>query len=85
VSARLGFRLAAAAFALLAILVAVLQARRPTPPPPPSIASAPTPRPIDARLSRCQQLGAAGAQDAECLKAWDQARSHFLGVPKASR
>ena len=84
-SVRLAFRLAAAAFALLAILVTVLQARRPASP-----ARAPSParavaRPIDAELARCQALGAAGAQDPSCLKAWDRARDRFLGVAKASR
>jgi conjugative transfer region protein TrbK len=84
-SARLAFRLAAAGFALLAILVAALQARRPAPP-------APNPRtvvqaapPVDARLARCQALGAAGAQDPDCLRAWHAARTRFLGKSGAGR
>lgn len=84
-SPRLAFRLAAAGFALLAILVAALQARRPAAP-------AASPRPVvqappqvDARLARCQALGAAGAQDPDCLRAWDAARTRFLGKSKADR
>ena len=83
-SARLAFRLAAAGFALLAILIAALQVRRPASTRPQS-AIAQAPRPVDARLARCQALGAAGAQDPDCLKAWDDARSRFLGASKAGR
>lgn len=82
-SARLTFRLAAAGFALLAILVAALQARRPASPtlsPRPVVQA---PAPVDARLRRCQALGAAGAQDPECLQAWEAARIRFLGRAKA--
>jgi len=85
VSARLAFRLAAAGFALLAILVAALQARRPaslTPSPRPVVQA---PAQIDARLRRCQALGAAGAQDPECLQAWDAARTRFLGRARVDR
>lgn len=84
-SARLAFRLAAAGFALLAILVTALQARRPAPASAPALVTSHAPRPVDARLARCQALGAAGAEDPECLKAWDEARSRFLGPAKASR
>lgn len=82
-SARLGFRLAAAGFALLAILVAVLQAHRPAPRPASAPAKAPSARPVDAQLARCQAIGAAGAQDPACLKAWNAARTRFLGAGKA--
>ncbi|CAN7476869.1 putative entry exclusion protein TrbK-alt [Caulobacter sp. LjRoot300] len=82
-SARLGFRLAAAGFALLAILVAALQARRPAPVSAPPAATIQQPRPIDARLARCQAIGAEGAQDPDCLKAWNDARTRFLGVRRA--
>lgn len=84
-SPRLAFRLAAAGFALLAILVAALQARRPAAPaasPRPVVQALP---PVDARLARCQALGAAGAEDPDCLRAWDAARTRFLGKPKAGR
>lgn len=85
-SARLSFRLAAAAFAVLAILIATLQARRPstTPAPAPTNTDrAATPQ--AARLARCQSLGAAGAEDLDCLKAWDDARTRFLGAKKVER
>lgn len=84
-SARLGFRLAAAGFALLAILVAALQARHPAPPvasPRPVVQAPPA---VDARLARCQALGAAGAEDPDCLRAWDAARKRFLGKSEAGR
>lgn len=80
-SARLGFRLAAVAFAALVILIAIVQARRPALGPPAAAAVSPVkPRSADARLARCQALGAAGAQDADCLKAWADARARFLGA-----
>lgn len=84
-SGRLSFRLAAAAFALLAILIAIFQARRP--PPVRTHASTParTAPPVDAELARCQALGAAGAEDPICLQAWRDARARFLGGQKASR
>lgn len=85
-SPRLSFRLAAAAFAVLAILIATLQARRPSTTPAP--ASTNTDRvvtPQAARLARCQSLGAAGAEDPDCLKAWDDARARFLGTKKVER
>ncbi len=82
-SARLGFRLAAAGFALLAILVAMLQAHRPAQSPAAPPAAPPSPRPVDAQLARCQAIGAAGAQDPVCLKAWNDARTRFLGIDKA--
>jgi len=85
VSARLAFRLAAAGFALLAILVAALQARRPAAPAANPRPVVQTPPPVDARLARCQALGAAGAEDPDCLRAWDAARTRFLGKPKAGR
>jgi conjugative transfer region protein TrbK len=85
-SPRLSFRLAAAAFAVLAILIATLQARRPST----TLAPATTTTdrvvtPQAARLARCQSLGAAGAEDPDCLKAWDDARARFLGAKTAER
>lgn len=85
-SPRLSFRLAAAAFAVLAILVAALQSRRP--PETATPAAPPKDRvitPHAARLAHCQSLGAAGAQDPDCLKAWDDARTRFLGAKKTER
>lgn len=85
-SGRLAFRLAAVVFALVVLVVAALQAKRPTSSAP---VAAPTQaqiaRPADPRLARCQALGAAGAQDAECLAAWNAARARFLGVDGKER
>lgn len=72
----MAFRLAAIGFAVLAILVAVVQSRRPA-----ALPAVPAPRvvrPIDQMLARCQALGEAGAQDPECLRAWADQRSRFL-------
>lgn len=80
-SGSLALRLAAIGLAGLAILVAALQARRH--PPPPLAVAAPPPAQVDpgrAELARCQALGAAGAQDPGCLKAWAEERARFLGV-----
>lgn len=80
-SGSLAFRLAAIGLATLAILVAALQARRH--PAPPLAVAAPPPvqvDPVRAELARCQALGAAGAQDPGCLKAWAEQRARFLGV-----
>ncbi len=82
-SGRLVFRLAAGGFALLAILLAIVQAQRPAPAAAPPRPPATLARPVDATLARCQALGAAGAQDRDCLKAWSDARSRFLSVSKA--
>jgi conjugative transfer region protein TrbK len=80
------FRLAAVAFALLVILVASLQSRRPERTSPNArLATVPASAPVNAQLARCQAIGAAGAQDLDCLKAWEAARNRFLGVPKAGR
>ena len=69
-STRLMFRLAAAAFAMLAILVAALQAQHAKlPVAPPKGAVAQATRPTDTRLARCQRLGAEGAHDRDCLQA----------------
>lgn len=84
-SARLTFRLAAAAFALVVVLVAALQTHRPAPVTKPAPTTPSIVRPIDARLARCQALGAAGAQDRDCLQAWDAARTRFLGASRAER
>lgn len=85
-SPRLSFRLAAAAFAVLAILVAALQSRRPPMTATPTAATKDRViTPNAARLSHCQSLGAAGAQDPDCLKAWDDARTRFLRAKKTER
>jgi conjugative transfer region protein TrbK len=81
------FRVAAIAFAVTAIAVAVSQgqhsATRHAPPP----RAAPATRPIQPDLARCQALGEAGANDPGCLKAWADQRAKFLGLstPAAER
>ena len=80
-SGQLAFRLAAIGFAALAILVAALQAARSRAPAAPIRPAQTTAQPADPRLARCQDLGAAGAQDPECLRAWAEARKRFLGAP----
>jgi conjugative transfer region protein TrbK len=82
-SARLTFRLGAIGLAVLAITVAILQARHQTSAPPastPPIAAGRTP-PDRRALEHCQVLGAAGAEDPECLRLWADQRARFLGVP----
>lgn len=80
-SGTLALRLAAIGLAALAILVAALQARRhPAPALPVAAPPAVQIDPARAELARCQALGAAGAQDPGCLKAWADQRTRFLGV-----
>ncbi|NQE65533.1 putative entry exclusion protein TrbK-alt [Caulobacter sp. RHG1] len=83
------FRLAAAGFVATAVVVAVLGQRSPPPSPAPA-ASPPTTMvatadPHQAALRQCQSLGAAGAEDSECLAAWARQRDRFLGRPQPSQ
>ena len=48
-----------------------------------SRAAAPS-SPLRARLARCQQMGAEGAHDPDCLAAWKENRERFLGVGRQS-
>lgn len=78
------FRLAAAVFVVAILALAILQARLPAPTsalqivPPPAIATREDPLRNEQR--RCQALGAAGAQDAACLKTWARTRARFIGA-----
>jgi conjugative transfer region protein TrbK len=72
-------RLAAAAFLIIAIVVAIIelgrqgeeaQAIRPT--------VAVTSEPFRNDLQRCQALGQAALEDQSCLDAWAEARRRFL-------
>ena len=85
--AALAFRLAAAAFVAVIVVVALVD-HRPTPrsQPEPSLAqtSPPAPDPRRQALAHCQSLGAAGAQDAPCLALWANERARFLGQPAAA-
>lgn len=78
-------RLAAAAFLLVAVVVAIIElgregeeARnaRPT-------VSA-TPDPAGAELQRCQALGEAAVRDSACLEVWAENRRRFLSPGSAS-
>ncbi|WP_205686791.1 putative entry exclusion protein TrbK-alt [Caulobacter flavus] len=81
----LAFRLAAAGFVATAVVVAALgQRASAVSPPPPADAPAATLAAVDPHqdaLRHCQRLGAAGAEDPECLAAWAQQRDRFLGRP----
>ena len=73
-------RLVALAAAALAVLVAALRAGGQDPKADAHPSRTAAVRPADPRLARCQALGAAGAEDPECLKAWSDARTRFLGL-----
>lgn len=73
-------RLVALAAVALAVLVAALRASGPSPKANPVPSKTVAVRPADPRLARCQALGAAGAEDPDCLKAWSEARARFLGL-----
>lgn len=79
-SGKLPLRWAAIGAAVIAVLAAGLRlAHAPAPVPTPPVAARPLPaaRP---ELARCQALGAAGAEDPACLRAWAAERDRFLGV-----
>ena len=72
-------RIGAAAFVGVVLTVTALQMRD-TPPPPSEIITLDEEGidPLAAELQRCQLLGAAGASDALCLRAWAENRSRFF-------
>jgi len=84
------FRWAAAGFVLVALVALLYSARSPGPrqhlaPQSPAVASGAR-DPLLNEQRRCQALGAAGAQDAECLRAWAQTRDRFIhGARSADR
>ena len=77
------FRAAAAAFIALVLALGALQARLPHSSPVAPVQTPPTNTeqedPLVARQRRCQALGAAGAQDQDCLATWARTRARFLG------
>ena len=76
-------RIGAVVFVAIAITATVIDRTRHEEPPPVSTAPAvqsPT-DPLRATLRRCQQLGEAASNEAECLAAWAQSRDRFLGRP----
>jgi conjugative transfer region protein TrbK len=72
-------RIGAAAFVGVVLTATALQMCD-TPPPPTEIITFDEEGvdPLAAELQRCQSLGAAGANDALCLRAWAENRSRFF-------
>jgi conjugative transfer region protein TrbK len=72
-------RIGAAVFVGVVLTATALQMRE-TPPPPTEIISLDEEGvdPLAAELQRCQSIGAAGANDALCLRAWAENRSRFF-------
>jgi conjugative transfer region protein TrbK len=72
-------RIGAAAFVGVVLTATALQMRD-TPPPPTEIITFDEEGvdPLLAELRRCQAIGAAGANDALCLRAWAEKRSRFF-------
>ena len=72
-------RIGAAAFVGVVLTATALQMRD-APPPPTEIITLDEEGidPLAAELQRCQLLGAAGANDALCLRAWAENRSRFF-------
>ena len=72
-------RLGAVAFVAVVLTATALQMRD-TPPPPTEIITLDEEGvdPLAAELQRCQSIGAAGANDAMCLRAWAENRSRFF-------
>jgi conjugative transfer region protein TrbK len=72
-------RIGAVAFVSVVVTATALQMRD-TPPPPTEIITLDEEGvdPLAAELRRCQLLGAAGANDALCLRAWAENRSRFF-------
>lgn len=76
-------RIGAVVFVAIAITATVIDMTRQEEPPRVSTAPAlqPPTDPLRATLRRCQQLGEAASNEADCLSAWAQSRDRFLGRP----
>ena len=76
-------RIGAVVFVAIAITATVIDMTRQEEPPRVLTAPAlqPPTDPLRATLRRCQQLGEAASNEAECLAAWAQSRDRFLGRP----
>lgn len=76
-------RIGAVVFVAIAITATVIDMTRQEEPPRVSTLPAlkPPTDPLRATLRRCQQLGEAASNEAECLAAWAQSRDRFLGRP----
>lgn len=74
-------RIGAVIFVAIAITATAIEMSREDEPAGLSATSAlqPPVDPLRITLRRCQQLGEAAANDADCLAAWAQSRDRFLG------
>jgi conjugative transfer region protein TrbK len=78
-------RIGAITFVAVALTVTAIELTRKDDAP----TSSPTPRlhpvtdPLRDAQRRCQQLGQAAANDAECLRVWAETRDRFLGKTPA--
>tara|TARA_R110000772_G_scaffold31812_6_gene78213 strand:- start:4032 stop:4391 length:360 start_codon:yes stop_codon:yes gene_type:complete len=74
-------RIAAAVIGGIAVTITMIQMQQPASPETESL-NVPHDEsdvdPVRSELRRCQNLGAAGADDARCLKAWAEMRSRFF-------
>jgi len=79
-------RLGAIIFVAVAITAAAIEMTRKqdAPASPPARLEQPEGNPLRESQRRCQQLGAAAASDAECLRVWAETRDRFLGHAPAS-
>ena len=77
----LPIRIAAFVFVAIAITAGLIDMVRDEDPAPVSAAPEllPAADPLHAALQRCQGLGEAAGDDADCLAAWAQLRDRFLG------
>lgn len=72
-------RLIAAAFLMLAVVVAIIELGRDGEDARPSLPTqSETPDPLQSELQRCQSLGEAAVRDAACLDVWAENRRRFL-------
>ncbi len=83
-------RIGAIVFVAIAITMTAVEMSRPLEPAreaPTAVAETSATDPLLIELRRCQSLGAAGASDPDCLRAWAENRRRFLapGARPAAR
>ncbi len=74
-------RIAAIVFVAVAITAAIIETNREgaAPPAPPIPSHVRQADPLREGQRRCQEMGEAAANDAECLGVWAESRDRFLG------